>query len=329
MQEQYSKTAQPSARGGLGKRAWMTAVCLLGLAAGCADDPVSRITDPPNRVRSLYSTVSGTIVEIMDEFDGVTYTFNSQDRTVTHSDGRVLDLTADQNLTVMNVFYGNANADLTVADVDQLCTPEYPCADLSSIPGEHGSVDALGDVAPSIILRKTGESPRTHRAAGQRFGIRVSGGVPLQSKKGRKKGDFTAMTTGNCGDIAVALRDAGTSYRYNRVNLVRDGFWSGVFVWVQNKLRGQIPVGGALAAKLVGDAAINQEKRVALTILGSLWNSYDCSNRQIRVGPSYQSGGGGSGTPVLSCRVEYWEISIDGGNTWDTIDVQVCEYAAE
>lgn len=300
----------------------LASIAVSATLAACAGEPV----EPPNtsvtspEVRGLVSSIDGSIVQIQDEFDGVNYTFNPSERTITHSDGRILDLADDQNIATMNAFHGNVTADATIADVEELCTPENPCAEPSFAPVE---------AEPSrVMLRRVDEPTRTHRSASSRFGIRVTGQIPRQFKRSRKSGDITLMTGEMCGDLATALRDAGFSYRYNRVNFVRDGFWSATFVAVGAALRGDLPVGGAVAAKFLGDIVFNQEKRVSLTILGTLWNSYSCSNQQIRVGSFYQGGGGGGGgTPTLDCHYESWQISVDGGNSWSNITVQVCEFA--
>ena len=304
------------------RRAIRLAPVLVGATlAACAGEPFEpkATAKSPPEVRNLYSSINGSVVNIQDEFDGVGYTFDPSAKTVTHSDGRILDLADEQNVAVMNAFYGNVAADQTATDVGEVCTPENPCPEPTFAPMAEGQ--------SGVMLRRVERSSRSHRSTANRFGIRVIGQIP-QLMRRKNNGGVELMSDYNCGDLATALRDAVTQYRYNRVNFVRDGFWSAVIVWVGYKLRADLPVGGAAAAKLLGDIVLNQEKRVALTILGTLWNSNNCSSQQIRVGNYYQGGaGGGGGIPILRCHYETWQISIDGGNTWQNITVDVCEYA--
>ena len=72
--------------------------------------------------------------------------------------------------------------------------------------------------------------------------------------------------------------------------------------------------------------------RVGLAVMGAFWNSMNCQNEYVRVGPYVREGtnSGGFGGWVLRCHDETWQISFTGEEgPWYDIIVKVCQYEPE
>jgi hypothetical protein len=91
-----------------------------------------------------------------------------------------------------------------------------------------------------------------------------------------------------------------------------------------------LPVGSIPAARFIDKIAAAQERRIAVSVLGWMWNSYYCGSQQVTAGPVIRSvSGSGGGTTYLACHTESWLISFDGGKTSNRISVEVCEFATD
>ena len=304
------------------RRIQVAAASMVMFAAACTDAPVvpeqhGAVLPPP---RNYASTISGSTVTIVDEYDGETYTLNTEAREITRgSDGAILELDAEQAAAAATAFYGDAIADAVLNDFAAVCRPENPCGD--AMGGN------LGDES-GFILTKESEGSRTHR--GTRFGASPLGSPPMRPFKSSTK-SFDLMSGGMCSDIINSVFQGRLDYSAHRTDFVKDGFIYGVLLGTGAVTRRILPFGTLGAARFMEKIAVSQDRRIAISILGWMWNSYYCGSQPVTAGPVFRSFGGsfGSGTGYLACHTENWLISFDGGKTSSRISVEVCEFVMD
>jgi hypothetical protein len=114
--------------------------------------------------------------------------------------------------------------------------------------------------------------------------------------------------------------------------LIVDTFKASVSAAVEADGELKIGLGDARAAimNLMVDVAVNKADKIANNFLTMQWNQAGCRNAPIQAGPHFVpksfSGLAGSGTTLaLECVDEIWEISFDGGVTWEPKVVQNCD----
>jgi hypothetical protein len=305
------------------RRIQVSAAVLSFVAAACTDTPVvpeshDAVLPPP---RGLTSTINGSSITIFEEGFGDAYTLNLETHEITRSsDGAILELDPEQTAAAATAFYGNTVADAILNDFGTVCSPEHPCADAMGTP--------VDGTEPGFILTKESESDRNHR--GTFFGPSLVGTLPQKPFRSSRQ-SFDLMTGGICDDIVNAVFQNKLEYASNRTSFIRDGFVQGVLVGAGAVTRKALPPGTFAAARFMQQIAEAAERRVAISVLGWMWNSYYCSSQPVTAGPVIRSFGGGytSDTGYLSCHSESWLISFDGGKTYSRINVEVCDYTME
>ena len=303
------------------RRIQLSAAALAAIAVSCTDDPVvPEASKATNAVPGNYvSTYGGSEVTLYDEDDGERYTLNTATREITRgSDGAVLILDADQTATAATAFYGDVVADAVLNSFTDVCSPETPCG--SAMSG------TLAESGTGIVLRKESEGSRTHR--GSKFGTSFTRNAPAKPFKSSSN-TIDLMYGDVCSDIVNAALRSRLDYRTYRTNFLKDAFTYAVAVGAGVAGRSIMPVGGIAAVRFTEKVASGQESRIAVSILGWMWNSNFCGDgRSVYGGPVIRSFGGGSGGNAnnLVCHEEIWSISFDGGNRFVRISVEVCEY---
>lgn len=302
----------------------LSAAALAIMATSCTDAPVApdaAVTKDLKSSSSL-STVNGSLVTMVDDYDGESYTLDMTRGEITRrSDGSVLELDEEQTAAAATVFYGDVVVNSLFDSFSDVCSPERPCgAAMSGSAGEP-------TLASGLLLQR--ESAETRTRPGNRFGATLLGSLPAKPFKSSKK-SFSIMSGGICDDIINSVFRGRLDYAARRTDFVKDGFLFGVLVAAGAATRRALPVGGVGAIRLLGNAAAAQEKRIAVSILGWMWNSYSCGNGQtVTAGPVIRSfgGGAGGGSGSLVCHTESWSISFDGGRSYSRISVEVCEFS--
>ena len=304
------------------RRIQLSAAALAVIAASCTDAPVvpeaakAKDAKPSN----YFSTYGGSEVTIYDEEDGERYTLNTVTREITRgSDGTVLVLDGEQAGLAATAFYGDVVADAVLNSFSDVCSPENPCGSAMS-----GTLDDSATVTSGLVLKKESEGPRTHR--GSKFGTSFNGNTPTKPFKSSRN-TVDLMYGDVCSDIVNAVFQSRLDYRTHRTNFLREAFTYGTFVGVGVAARGFMPIGGLAAVRFTEKVAAGQERRIAISILGWMWNSNYCGYGQtVTAGPVIRSFGGGGNANMLVCHDETWSISFDGGNKFVRITVEVCEY---
>lgn len=290
------------------------------LAASCTDAPVvpeksDAALPPPSNYQSY---VSGSVVTIIDDLDGESYTLSTNTREIRRgSDGAILELDAQQTAAAASAFYGDAIADAVLNGFSNVCSPENPCGNAMS--------GTLGD-ASGLVLTKESEDSRTHR--GNRFGVSPVGNPPMKPFKSGSR-SFDLMSGGICSDIINSVFQGRLDYSAHRTDFLKEGFIYGVVVAGGAVTRKMLPWGTIGAARFIDKIAVAQDRRVAVSLLGWMWNSYYCSSQQVTAGPvirSFGGGGGGGSGGYLACHTESWAISFDGGKSYNRVSVEVCEF---
>ena len=306
------------------RRIQLSVAALAIMTASCTDGPVvpdAAVTKDFQRA-SNYSTINGSLVSIVDDYDGETYTLDLSKGEITRrSDGSILQLDAEQTAAAATAFYGDAAVNTLFNSFSGVCIAEGQCGAAMSGPLAGSTLPGSG-----LILQRESVDGRSHPS--NRFGTTFVGNLPAKPFKS-SKGSFTLMS-GMCEDIVNSVFQSRLDYAVHRTDFVRDGFMFGVLVGVGVATRRALPVGGVGAIRFLGKVVIGQEKRIAVSILGWMWNSYSCGNGQtVNAGPLLRTfgGGGGRGSESLSCHTESWGISFDGGKSYSNISVEVCEFS--
>lgn len=301
----------------------ISVVALALLSASCTDAPVvpAPVTADDLHPANYYSTYDGAVVSLVDEDDGEVYTLNTDTREIRRgSDGAVLLLDAEQAAAAATAFYGNVVADAVLNSFVNVCSPENPCGAEMNTP--------VGDsLVSGLILRKESEGAKTRR--GSTFGASFRGNTP--SKPFRTSHNGIDLMYGDvCSDIVNAVFQSRLDYRSHRTSFLKEGFMFAVALGGGLVTRSILPAGGFGAVRFMGKIAEGADRRIAVSILGFMWNSNYCGNGQtVNAGPVIRSfgGGGGGNANNLVCHDETWSISFDGGNKFTKITVEVCEYA--
>jgi hypothetical protein len=305
------------------RRIQFSVAALAVIAASCTDAPVvpeaAKVSEA--KPSSYYSTYGGSEVTIVDEDDGQRYTLNTATREITRgSDGAVLLLNSEQTALAATAFYGDLVADAVLNSFMNVCSPENPCGDAMS-----GSLSESTTLQSGIVLTKESEGPRTHR--GSKFGTSFSNDT--RAKQFRSSSNTIDLMYGDvCSDIVNAVFQSRLDYRTYRTNFLKDAFTYAAFVAIGGATRRIMPIGGLAAVRFTEKIAAGQERRIAVSILGWMWNSNYCGNGQaVTAGPVIRGfGGSGGNANNLVCHDETWSISFDGGNRFVRITVEVCEY---
>jgi hypothetical protein len=305
---------------------WSTRIqvsaAMVAMLAACTDTPVvpetrDAVLPPPSNYASY---VSGNVVTIVDDLYGESYTLNTETREITRgSDGSILELDAQQTAAAASAFYGDAIADAVLNDFSNVCSPENPCGEPMG-----GTLDGTS----GFVLTKESEDSRTHR--GNRFGVSPIGSPAAKSFRSSSK-SFDLMSGGICSDIINSVFQGRANYDSNRTDFVREGFVTGILIGTGAVARRALPAGTVQAARFMEKIATAQESRIAVSILGWMWNSYYCGSQPVTAGPVIRGFGGGNGgsTGYLECHFENWLISFDAGKTFSRISVEVCEFTMD
>jgi hypothetical protein len=73
---------------------------------------------------------------------------------------------------------------------------------------------------------------------------------------------------------------------------------------------------------------------IAVGYLRGFWNDYNCGTSQVVAGPYYHPVDGGDystappPTHDFRCAEETWNISWDGGHSWEPTRVNVCQFVS-
>lgn len=290
------------------------------MTAGCSDFPVDpRSHDPILPPPRSYAAPTGSIITLYDPDDRVTYTLNTGTHEITRSsDGAILELDAEQTAVAATAFSGNKVADAVLNDFTVVCNPANPCAAAMNASADESAVSS------GFIATKESEDSRAHPGAW--FAPSPAGNSSLN--RFQSSPASIDLMSGMCENIVNSVFQHRLLYASSRSTFVRDGFLYGVITARSLVLRKSLPAGTAAAVSFLASAVEGQERRVAISILGWMWNSYSCSSQQVTAGPVIRSYSGTSegGSLNLECHYETWSISFDGGKTSSRITLNVCEY---
>lgn len=350
----------------LGRFAVVTVASLLAFA--CNSEPTShsligRLARPvqPVRFTSSSSGFPGSrVITIYDQ--GLTLTFNEQNRTLATSNGDWVTLDNDlasrvgielQAIVDDEQLEQGLNTDATLWETENPdpyanCDQGGPCQEIRdakagrkrsfywkrSIDSPVGGKDPVGKKEDSdlprhrfgAIRKETQGSPNSHLPY-------IRSGPALGM-------DPAYLTDWTCRGIARGI--VGIRQEADRYALTRTYVTSGIIGAVAGAVAGQ-GIGTTLGSAALGSAGVAYvtigsllttmaTNRVQINILGSLWRGLGCRNQQIWVGTYYRVGGGPApGTPNVGwnwyCQYEVWSISFTGeAGDWYPINVWTCAW---
>ena len=332
----------------------LRAVVVCGLVA-CADAPnptqplgPGRATPAPALDYSASDPAAGTIT-VVDETNGDQYVLNVPERRIyiSGSQNFTILLSPEQMPVFTQVFHGILHADATIADLDSaMSVPEGdgcgydprlgydPCAQASSLtpgpvlalPDEPGQIYATaeGEGEADFLMEFVSSGPSTTY-----YGVPSGAGAAASYATWDGGSSLGIASYGDmCSDVAGAVIPKKLHFRTHRTSLLRDVVVAAVTEGV-NQVRDKIfPPGSAILSVAAVAATEHWHAQLSISVLAYYWNTYNCSQKQVRLGPVFVSGGpgsGGGGHVVFDCREDIWQISFDGGRTWHRVTVTVCE----
>ncbi|MDQ6769972.1 MAG: hypothetical protein M3Z54_08295 [Gemmatimonadota bacterium] len=272
-------------------------------------------------------------LSIVDD-DGTQYTLNIAAQEIKMSDGRVLELNADQTALAIEAFYGVETTDPVAYDVASITYGPLPCSadDPTCCPHpDTGCYMAQFRAAvPQVLWRRVGTSlhrnlPR-RRGRGRRLNPRDTFGAISNIEAFSFASARFSMSDDVCGNIAGDAVSKAQAYFNTRTSFIKD-VWPLAVATGAAAIRRSLPMGSAAAAKFGELIANHEATRITVNVMAFFWNSYGCSSRSVSGGTIVLAGGSSSGGS-LSCSIETWGISFDDGKSWHNIDVRVCQYMA-
>ncbi len=132
-----------------------------------------------------------------------------------------------------------------------------------------------------------------------------------------------------CTDVANAVLPSRLDYSARRSQFLKGAVAVGIGEVVNGLLGLVLPAGSASAAAFATYVADAANSRVAISILAYYWNTYQCGSKLVSAGPIYRGANWASGGISWACHTETWEISFNGGQTYDPINVTVCDIKYE
>lgn len=267
---------------------------------------------------------------IADDVGNVFY-LDMADETIHFNNGPSVALSVEQTALAANAFGLVVNADAQAALVQPPPPEEEECLP-GMKPGEPGcymdqSIPIFGDPTPLTTSLNGGDSSQTSSRVVVR---RRTADSSLRDNGTSELGPSLLFYDGySCREIARAMWEAKDRYRTRRT-----GFFNTLIAIVVSKPLEMTAKGPRIVLPNHYNAAVALQMAAAekataaldLRILGAMYTMNGCWNTPW---PDYSapSSGGGSHTHLnLVCRNEEWEISYDGGRTWQSVQVSVCEY---
>lgn len=203
------------------------------------------------------------------------------------------------------------------------CGQGGPCQELRST--EDTPTSYLNRILPrtgNFLLRRVASSGPVRAPVPSRRAVNMSGFLTMTGTAA------SIHTADPCRDLAESIYHATVAYRSSELTLkgaVSDLFRSVSFAIVGGRLVGSLSPAAWMAANFVADRLENYSHKIQLDLLAGLYSLNGCWTTNWGGGGSGQSGGGGL---QWECHSETWEISYDGGATWEPIQVDVCQYVS-
>jgi hypothetical protein len=289
---------------------------------------VPRSPSPHRPAASLGSYTDGSSLTIWG-YDGIGYTIVPSRSEIYATDGNVFELDASELADAMTAFLAAYEGDRAVNSLASAPPPNIDCRVLiDGCPPEYAySVPGAG---PAPIPGDGGVPLPPPPASG--FVVRRADPTTAATLPSLPAADFDAadLQYVGCSDIAGAIYDATARHRTSRdavINVLKGALVLRAAVAYETGLKISLGSIQGLSFKLELAAHEQLTSTTQLNILATLYSAYGCW------GGAWGTPGSVGGTyfppvsPVYkTCHTEVWDVSADGGRTWSSRAVQVCEY---
>lgn len=324
------------------RKMWTGVIPVAALVACSAPDATvapkfsARDVGGPSLSLASSMTRDGSQMTVIDDNDGMVYTFDVASGEIRLSDGHVLVLDPIQAEQAAAAFLRTIESDWEVADLESIpagsCPDNDPtCVSPYSTPESNsdasqvmvnfsGTYASVGPTRPLASFR----TPANRQRNG---GIKPSGGDEVG----------TMSYNDPCTDVANVAMAKVYSYRAKRSSWIKDVVVVAIAEFGSHITRHVLPPGSVAAATFGVRYAEHEAAGIQMGMLAWTWNSYNCDNRTVIAGRFWRpsgsggggGGGGGGGTGSATCSMEHVQISFNDGWTWHWIYVEVCVYASE
>lgn len=322
--------------------------------AACADVATAPVVSTgkvvPGVVRDQ-SWVSGSQVVVYSA-SGHPLVLDVPSQELRMDDGRVYLMDAEQTAKILSDFESTVSFDQLATEVETLPDPP-PCGDGS---GCWEPTNRVAPVGPLVRPVPTDKPQRTSGRRPARFHPEPedAANLPTGSFSSSRRAAPTGLRVGaisrgrrfdyivenpDCRSMKSDIITAMAAYRNERETVNQRWLDNGLsgFVyeagrWVMHMTSSEV---NAFVANIEADMVNKQESETRLDVMRVIYTSNGCGTitwaGQSSGGGGGGGGGGGSGMGGygMTCNVETWQVSFDGGNTWRNIDVDVCQYATQ
>jgi hypothetical protein len=267
---------------------------------------------------------------------GTSFTLDAAAEAVFVSDGTVITLSPEEAATIATAFYSTSNGDTLSSAID---TEEGRCGQggycEQSVTFGGPSADTA-DGQSVLLVRHVSTSTKTKR--GTTFGLSTINYANLLSPNHQNKSRSSEPTTvgiesteyygwpPSCLDIARQMYAMAPTYREARnvvLNVLKDIANQAVEFDDQGRPTIHLPNVPSLAYNLMTRIEEESDAYIQMQFWAGMYVGFGCGDNNW---PDASGSGSLGGGLTLECHDEGWEISYDGGTTWDPITVSVCEY---
>lgn len=299
---------------------------LLVLLAGCTEGPEKALLREAPMLASLTTTV-----------DGVSWTVNPNDNSVSIGTGHKIMLTPEVALQLVNTFQAIQIVDGLADELENVPQPPPTCAGGGSCEELRApsSADLLATMEPSLppVLPYRGVVMK--RVSGSRLGMRQSA-PNLRSAISLVGSVYSSFGAQNCTDISTAIFHKTLEYREKKaqymstLNSIKSSLpYEVIGSWLQGSFHDLPAWAQGLATDLEMTGSLVLESQLALNFLASSYSMNGCWG-QNWTGLPAQPPAGGFPTPPpglqWSCHYEDFDLSVDGGLTWQRVTARVCSW---
>jgi hypothetical protein len=304
------------------------------LMSACSDAPTalrSASKTVPLKAKRSASYASGNFITIVDDSSSRTLTLDLSANEIQIDDGRVFLLSQDQTAEVATDFQNTLLYDALAADVITAAADHQVCHDT----GGCGEEMSRGVPDPASLVKRRG-APRGGQTRKRPMPPMFALGIPNTASKNGSVSGFTTPTFDilsilpDCesmrGDIVTAeanYRNAREVANQRMLDQGMSGFVYEAGRWIK---RLTLPEANVIFAAMESDYANKRAAENKMDVMRVLYTSQGCGTISFAGdsynGFTYQMVNG----HTLKCHFEWWQISFDGGSTWRSVGVNVCEF---
>lgn len=328
------------------------------------NQPASPLSVPIKSSRTILSSgyLNDAELTMVDHDDGQRYTLNMETRELRRvSDGAVIQLTDSQRDSAATAISSAILNDPSIPDLEELapsgqCTghPGDPCAESLPIGGDPVSRFGVPIEMQPLNTHSRSSRPAKRPRKSSRRDVSPDEGLSIRlhtvlarRRQGRGRPSVAMVSfvhsasfkptaalwllqaNSHCTDVINAALPQTIDYVGKRASWAKRAFDIASSQVVDGVISHFLPEGSSAALEFSDLTASATYAGIKVGFLRAEWNSYNCDTKEVTAGPYYYQNHTYTQTAYGNnyvCEYQSWQISWDGGNTWEPIQVQVCKF---